>query len=91
MAFDGVLGSNDLLTMGFVRALNEARIAVPDQVSVIGYDDTPLAASFSPALTSVHQNWRNGGVLLAQKILQLINGEAVASEVMQTSLSVRET
>ena len=91
VAFDGVLGSNDLLTMGFVRALNEARIAVPDQVSVIGYDDTPLAASFSPALTSVHQNWRNGGVLLAQKILQLINGEAVASEVMQTSLSVRET
>ena len=89
--FDGVLGSNDLLTMGFVRALNEAHIQVPEQVSVIGYDDTPLAASFSPALTSVHQNWRNGGILLAQKILQLINGENAHSEVMQTSLSIRDT
>ncbi len=91
VAFDGVLGANDLLTMGFVRGLNEAGIDVPQQVSVIGYDDTPLAATFSPALTSVHQNWRDGGVLLAEKILQLINGEDVKSEVMETSLTVRQT
>ena len=89
--FDGVLGSNDLLTMGFVRALIEDNIRVPEQVAFIGYDDTPLAATFSPALTSVHQNWRNGGIRLAQKILQMIEGEAVSSEVMLTSLSVRET
>ena len=89
--FDGALGANDLLTMGFVRALTEAGVAVPDKVSVIGYDDTPLAAAFSPALTSVHQNWRDGGVLLAEKILQLINHENVKSEVMPTVLSVRET
>jgi DNA-binding LacI/PurR family transcriptional regulator len=91
VAFDGVLGSNDLLTMGFVRALIEANMTVPSQVSVIGYDDTPLAATFSPALSSVHQNWRNGGILLAQKVLQLINGESAASEVMQTSLTLRAT
>ena len=91
LKFDGVLGSNDLLTMGFVRALIEANVRVPEQVSVIGYDDTPLAVTFSPALTSVHQNWRNGGIHLAQKILQLINGEEAKSEVMLTSLSVRET
>ena len=89
--FDGVLGSNDLMTMGFVRSLIEANIRVPEQVAVIGYDDTPMAATFSPALTSVHQNWRNGGILLAQKILQLIAGETVKSEMLQTSLSVRNT
>jgi DNA-binding LacI/PurR family transcriptional regulator len=36
---------------------------------VIGYDDTPGAASFVPPLTSVHQYLRDGGVLLGRKML----------------------
>jgi len=40
---------------------------VPQQVSVVGYDDTPTAATFVPPLTTVHQYLRDGGVLLAKK------------------------
>lgn len=89
--FDGVLGSNDLQTMGFARALIEANIRIPEQVSMIGYDDTPMAATFSPSLTSVHQNWRDGGVKLAQKILALIEGNSAPSESMPTSLTIRQS
>ena len=89
--FDGALGTNDLMAMGFARALIEANVRIPEQVSVIGYDDSPSAATFSPALTSVHQNWRNGGNRLAQKILQLIGGEEAKSEMLLTTLSVRAT
>ena len=90
-AFDGVFAASDLLAMGAIRALVEAGLRVPDDVSVIGYDDTPGAASFVPPLTSVHQYLRDGGVLLAKKMLGLIHGEAVASEMLPTTLIARQT
>ena len=90
-AVDGVFAASDLLAMGAIRALAEHGLRVPDQVSVIGYDDTPGAASFVPPLTSVHQDLRDGGVLLGRKMLALLNDEAVASEVLPTRLIVRQT
>jgi DNA-binding LacI/PurR family transcriptional regulator len=89
--FDGVFAASDLLAMGAIRALTELQLRVPDDVSVIGYDDTPGAASFVPPLTSVHQYLRDGGVLLARKMLGLIDGTPVASEMLPTELIVRHT
>lgn len=89
--FDGVFAASDLLAMGAIRALTERFLRVPEDVSVIGYDDTPGAASFVPPLTSVHQYLRDGGVLLARKMLGLINGETVASEMLPTTLICRQT
>jgi DNA-binding LacI/PurR family transcriptional regulator len=90
-AYDGVFAASDLLAMGAIRALTESKLRVPDDVSVIGYDDTPGAASFVPPLTSVHQYLRDGGVLLAKKMLGMINGETVASEMLPTTLISRQT
>ena len=90
-AFDGIFAASDLLAMGAIRALTEKNLSVPNDVSVIGYDDTPGAASFVPALTSVHQYLHNGGTLLAKKILALINGENVQSEMLPTTLVIRQT
>lgn len=89
--FDGVLGSSDFQTMGFARGLIEANLKIPEQVAIIGYDDTPMAATFAPALTSVHQNWREGGEKLAEKILALIEGKDAPSELLPTSLTIRQT
>jgi DNA-binding LacI/PurR family transcriptional regulator len=89
--FDGVFAASDLLAMGAIRALAEKNLRVPENVSVIGYDDTPGAASFVPPLTSVHQYLRDGGVLLAKKMLGLIEGHPVVSEMLPTTLMVRQT
>lgn len=89
--FDGVFAASDLLAMGAIRALAERNLSVPEDVSIIGYDDTPGAASFLPALTSVHQYLHNGGILLAKKILSIINGEQVQSETLPTRLVVRQS
>ncbi len=89
--FDGVFAASDSLAMGAIRALTEHRLHVPEDVTVVGYDDTPGAASFVPPLTSVHQYLRDGGVLLAKKMLGLINGEPVESEMLPTMLMVRQT
>ncbi|MCE3264590.1 MAG: LacI family transcriptional regulator [Pseudoduganella sp.] len=53
LSFDGVFAASDLLAMGAIRALAERDVRVPEQVSVIGYDDTPGAVSFVPPLAYV--------------------------------------
>lgn len=89
--FDAVFACSDVIALGAVSALRQAGVAVPQEVSVIGYDDTPMAASSIPALTSVHQNWREGGRRLARKVIDLIEGREATSEVLPATLTVRET
>ncbi|MEU0533243.1 LacI family DNA-binding transcriptional regulator [Amycolatopsis tolypomycina] len=63
-----VLCGNDDLALGVVRALHEAGRRVPDDVSVVGFDDVPQAAYYTPALTTVRQDFaglgRDGFALL---------------------------
>jgi DNA-binding LacI/PurR family transcriptional regulator len=89
--FDAIFACNDLLAMGAIRALIEQGYRVPEDVSVVGYDDTPLGAAFIPPLSSVHQNWHDGGILLARKALALVRGEAVKSETLPSRLVLRAT
>jgi len=88
---DALFAASDLLAMGAVRAVTDAGLLVPDAVSVVGYDDSPAAQTFAPPLTSVHQDWRHGGVLLARKVLDLVAGLPAHSEIMPTELVVRGT
>ena len=59
LAADGdltaVFTANDDMTIGLIRALAEAGRRVPDDVSVVGFDDTPVAAYIAPPLTTVRQ------------------------------------
>ncbi|WP_420550536.1 LacI family DNA-binding transcriptional regulator [Litorivicinus lipolyticus] len=51
--FDGLFCANDLMAIGAYEALKEAGISIPDQVSIVGYDDQELARHLSPPLTTV--------------------------------------
>lgn len=88
---DGVFACSDLIAMGAVRALVEQQRQVPEQVSVVGFDDSPTSAFFVPALTTIRQDWNGAGRLLARKALALIEGEQAVSEQLQTTLIVRAT
>lgn len=59
--FDCVLVGNDQMALGVLLALNEAKIAIPDQVAVIGFDDTDDSAYFFPPLTTIHQDLKQIG------------------------------
>ncbi|WP_129662679.1 LacI family DNA-binding transcriptional regulator [Phytoactinopolyspora endophytica] len=67
-----VFVANDEMAIGMIRALNEAGRAVPDDVSVIGFDDIPSAAYLSPPLTTMRQDFEavaaHGLDLLIQQI-----------------------
>lgn len=88
---DALFAANDLLAIGAIQALREHGLRVPEDVSIAGYDDTALGASMSPALTSVHQDLYQAGILLARKMLDLIELRGAHSEMLPTRLMVRET
>ncbi|MDQ6646602.1 MAG: LacI family DNA-binding transcriptional regulator [Pseudomonadota bacterium] len=89
--FDAIFACSDLLAVGAIRGIQEMGRTVPGDVSVVGYDDMPLGASILPALSSVHQDWQQGGMLLARKVLALIRDEPAQSEILPVSLVVRST
>ncbi|MGH8158744.1 MAG: LacI family DNA-binding transcriptional regulator [Rhodanobacter sp.] len=89
--FDAIFACSDLLAMGAIRGIQEMGRSVPGDVSVVGYDDMPLGASFLPPLSSVRQDWQEGGILLARKVLELIRGEPTESEILPVNLIVRAT
>jgi DNA-binding LacI/PurR family transcriptional regulator len=57
------------MALGLLRALDERGRRVPEDVSVVGFDDIPEAASFLPPLTTVHQDFAEVGRLCVRGVL----------------------
>ena len=83
--------ASDAIAMGVIAALRDQGRDVPRDVAVIGFDDAPGAALFTPAVSSIRQDWDRGGTLLAQKILALTKGAKPASETMPVQLKPRKS
>ncbi|WP_290862101.1 LacI family DNA-binding transcriptional regulator [Hamadaea sp.] len=67
-----VFAANDQMALGILRALHERGKSVPDDVSVVGFDDIPEANSFIPPLTTVHQDFAEVGRRCVQGVLRQI-------------------
>ena len=89
--FDAIFAVTDVIAIGAIRALLRAGIQVPDEVSVVGFDDIPLAAQVTPALTTVRQDIRLAAQGLVDTIIGLIVNRPVASTLMTPELVVRES
>ncbi|MBV9230894.1 MAG: substrate-binding domain-containing protein, partial [Chloroflexi bacterium] len=68
-------------------------LSVPKDMSVIGFDDAPLAERIAPALTTVRQPLRKMGLMAAQMLLRMISGETLETKRIEltTSLVIRES
>ena len=75
-AFTALIAFNDVSAIGAIRALREAGRRVPEDVSVVGFDDIQSAAFQNPALTTVRQPLRQMGVIAAETLLRRINAPA---------------
>ena len=67
--FTALFAQNDRMAVGAIRALREAGLRVPGDVSVMGFDDMPLASYFDPALTTVRQDIFNIGREAARHLI----------------------
>lgn len=70
--FSAIFAQNDTMAVGAVRALREAGRRVPTDVSVVGYDDIPLASFFDPPLTTLHQPMKEFGQRAVQLLIKTI-------------------
>jgi DNA-binding LacI/PurR family transcriptional regulator len=71
-SFSAVFAQNDRMAVGAIRALGEAGHRVPDDISVIGFDDIPLASYFDPPLTTLRQPLEASGRQAARVLIERI-------------------
>lgn len=88
-----VFAANDLMAIGAIKAIREKRLSVPDNISIIGFDDIPLASYAIPPLTTVHQPIFKMGYESAKILLKLITTQKpkVGSQIMETRLVIRNS
>jgi DNA-binding LacI/PurR family transcriptional regulator len=90
--FDAVFAGDDEAASGVLRALRWAGIRVPDDVSVVGFDDSNLASHLVPQLTTVDAQVEEAGFAAAKQLIRLINtGEANPITLLPTELVIRQS
>ena len=70
-----IFAGNDDMAMGVIDALMAAGLKIPEDVSVVGFDDVPMASQIHPGLTTVHQPLQEIGQRAAELLLAQINGQ----------------
>lgn len=86
-----VFATNDLTALGLLRAFAEAGLRVPQDVSVIGFDDLDGSANFFPPLTTIRQDYRALGAAALTAMLELIAGSEVPVEPLVPELIERSS
>ncbi len=87
-----VFVANDQMALGLLRAFAEAGIRVPKDVHVVGFDDVPEAAYFSPPLTTVHQDFIEVGRRTFRQLAERIAGRPpLPHDLVPAELIVRES
>ncbi len=93
--FTAIFAFNDISAIGAVRALREAGLQIPQDVSVIGFDDIQSAAFQNPSLTTVRQPLRTMGLLAAETVISRIRGSSAhpcpATVQVDPELIIRES
>lgn len=72
----GIFAANDYLALGAIRAIEESGLRVPEDISVVGYDDVDAAGYFRPPLTTVQQPFESAGQAAVEMLLQITHGES---------------
>ncbi len=72
-----IVCGSDLMALGAIQAVRRAGLSVPGDVSVVGYDDSPLVAFVDPPLTTIRQSVQAMGVAAVDAVVEAINGTPV--------------
>ncbi|AUV88774.1 substrate-binding domain-containing protein [Vibrio campbellii] len=75
--------SNDMMAMGVINAANELGIQIPEQLSIIGYDDIHIAKFMSPSLTTIHQPKYRLGQAAVETLLRKLDEKSDEAQVVQ--------
>jgi DNA-binding LacI/PurR family transcriptional regulator len=77
--------------MAVISAFQEAGLNAPDDYALVGYNNIPPAAHFTPSITTIEQETHIAGTLLVEKLMQAIEGVHPKSSLLPTRLILRDT
>jgi LacI family transcriptional regulator len=88
-----IFAANDLMAVGVIRAAADLGLSIPSQLSVVGFDDIPLAKFSTPALTTITQPTSQIGIITANYLLKRIRNQNLPPEqqILKTELVIRHT
>jgi DNA-binding LacI/PurR family transcriptional regulator len=90
--FTAVLAASDFVAFGILRALHERGVRVPEEISLIGFDDIDLCLYVEPHLTTIHQDAEAIGRGAVERLIQLISGDMdVGPLILPTHLVARQS
>lgn len=87
--FDGLFAASDLIAMNAMGVLLSQGRRVPEDVSVVGYDDVAAAEHWHPPLTTIRQPLDDAGVAMVDCLLQAAKGERPSSRLLDATLILR--
>jgi LacI family transcriptional regulator len=92
---DGIFVSNDMAAVGCMLELKSKGIRIPDDISIIGFNNDPISFIVSPQLTTVSYPGREAGILAATSLIDFLDGDRANSTpqrlLLETNLIVRES
>ena len=91
--YTAVFCCSDYFAVMFINAVRELGMKVPDDISVIGFDDNSYGKLARPALTTVHQDAESKGAIAAERLIEMIRGieGGESNTVLRTELVIRDS
>ncbi|MBE5840894.1 MAG: LacI family transcriptional regulator [Butyrivibrio sp.] len=90
--FTAIMCVSDLYAITLMAALEDRGISVPNDISIVGFDDNMLGQLHRPALTTVHQDVKEKGIVAARTLLQQLNKQKTPNQILlPTHLVIRDT
>lgn len=86
-----IFSANDHMALGLIAAFHERGIKLPDEVSIVGFDDVPEASFYTPSLTTVHQDFTTLGRRVLEAALAILEDEQPDMTPVAATLNVRHS
>jgi LacI family transcriptional regulator len=88
--YTGIFATADILAVGMMVGLSDRGIRVPDDVSIVGFDDIDISRLTRPQLTTIHQDAEEKGKIAAEMIINHINGRQIDQKKVVLPVSLIE-
>jgi len=88
---DGIFAANDMMALGAIAAIQERGRLVPDDILVVGFDDSVMAQTHRPGLTTVRQDILGLGSVAAEAMMELLQNRKAEHKFLPTELVIRES
>lgn len=89
--FDGIFAASDVIAMTAISALMQAGFRVPQDVSVVGFDDIEMARHYHPSLSTIRQPIAAAGEAMVDALLDIVAGRKTAPRQLSAELVQRES